>query len=223
MLINKAKLASGDRNELLRLARSIKPTVTLSKQDHPMASQFFADDPVGVTHLSTDELASSMAGEVYNERIAWIDALASGGYEAIALNRPKAAGDVSQIGTGAGSGWTAPKPSIASGAKAERALLLHKIAKATNPSAADTATSAATLKSLCAQLLGADVGNFDTSTLKAKLTKTIRSRPDLGLRLTKALGITKPDSAPDLDLNLEQLIALGATVTKTGGILRISI
>ena len=75
---------------------------------------------------------SSLAGAPFNERNRQIEA------EAFAqqardqmgvdgLTRPVATADVTRIG--AGSGWNAPKPTIASGAKA---LLLNRLAKATS-------------------------------------------------------------------------------------------
>jgi hypothetical protein len=214
MKLDKAKLASGDTTELLKLARSIKPTTSLSKQEHPLASQFFDDEPSGVRHLSTDVLAESLAGAESIEHFRWVEYAAQAGYAGI--ERPKAAGDVTLIG--AGSGWNAPKPAVASGAKAERALLLHKIAKTVNPSSADTAILTATLKSIITQLLGVNVESVDPGVLKSKLAATIKARPDLGLRLAKALG-----TAPEMDVSLDDLVRMGATVEKTANTLHISV
>ncbi len=112
MEINKARLAAGDRNELLKLARSIRPSIPLNKTEHPLGSQFFDPEPAGVRDLSTDELLSSLAGAPFNERNRQIEA------EAFAqqardqmgvdgLTRPVATADVTRIG--AGSGWNAPE------------------------------------------------------------------------------------------------------------------
>lgn len=222
MEINKARLAAGDRNELLKLARTIKATVPAS-ENHPLAAQFFDDEPAGVRQLDTDELVSSLAGEPFNERSREIEAevFAQRAREQMGvggMTKPTASADVSRIGIG--SGWTAPKPTITSGAKAERALLLNKLAKAANPYAADTAILVETLKSIVHQLLGVSVENFDASTLKSKLATALKTaRPELSKRLTKALAIASPDS----DVSLEELIRLGAKVTKTGNTLNISV
>jgi hypothetical protein len=201
-----------DQDFARTLAKTIRPATAVSKATSPIGSQFFADDPVGVTHLSTDELAGSLAGADFNAHVDWVAALAAQGYSGIALNRPKIAGDVSEIGLGVGSGWTGPKPPVASGAKA---LLLNRLAKAANP---DSAVLVETIKSIVTQLLGVSVENVDPVALKAKLGKTIASRPDLGLRLAKALG-----TVPDVNLSLDDLVRMGAQITKTGDTLHISV
>jgi len=195
-----------------KLAKTIRPAKAPLAKGSPLGSQFFPTDGAEIRPLDLDSLTSSLGGEEFNERISWIQALAMGGYDQIALTRPKIAGDVSQIGLGVGSGWTGPKPPVASGAKA---LLLNRLAKAANP---DSAVLVETIKSIVTQLLGLGVENVDPGVLKLKLAATIKSRPDLGVRLAKALGI----QTPDVDLNLSELLAAGAKVTKEGNVLRIS-
>ncbi|MCU1305226.1 MAG: hypothetical protein JWQ87_5510, partial [Candidatus Sulfotelmatobacter sp.] len=112
MEINKAALAKGDRNEFLKLARSIRPSTTLNKAEHPLAAQFFGDNSTEVRHLDTRQLIESLAGQPYNEKLKWIEAVAAAGYAGIALDRPSKMADVTRIGGGAG--WTAPKPAVAS-------------------------------------------------------------------------------------------------------------
>jgi hypothetical protein len=218
MKIDKMKLASGDRGEFLKLARTIRPSKPLSKTANPVASQFFPDDGAEIRHLSADELAESLAGAEFNERGRTID-MASQGLPP--LPAPKATGDVSQIG-GARSGWTpGQRVSIATGAKAattgrlERALLNNRLAKAATPNPADSAILTATLKSIIHELLGTSLEHFDANTLKVRIAKAIKARPDVAKRLVTALGASETD--------INDLIAMGAKVTKTGSGLSISV
>jgi hypothetical protein len=193
MKLDKAKLASGDRNELLKLARSIKPTTSLNKAEHPLASQFFADDLPVVTHLSTDELAESLAGAESIEHFRWVETMAAAGYSGIALNRPKASGDVTELGAfngGVRSGWTPPKNVTVStkAGKVATTVQFKKAAKATEVSPADTGILVESLKAIIYQLLGADVSAFDPATLKTRITTALKTaRPDVRTRLEKAL------------------------------------
>jgi hypothetical protein len=221
MEINNVRLAAGDSGEMLKLARSIKKSEPRDKNAHPLASQFFDGEPSNVRQLSTQELLESMAGADNIERIKWIDALAAGGYGAIALTRPEVAGDVSEIGLGrVGSGWTAPKPSVTSGAKA---LLLNRLANAAQPSAGDTNVLVESLKAIVFQLLGVSAESLDPATLKVKLTQAIKAaRPDVQRRLAKALGVgSQPSNVPEI--SLADLVALGAKVEKQGSRLLISV
>jgi len=229
MEINKARLAAGNRDELLKLARSIKATVPASEA-HPLASQFFGDNGTEIRHLPLDQLTENLAGAEFNERsreiedAAFAQTVRDQDSRLKGMARPTATADVSMIG----SGWTPSKPiSVATGAKAatttgrlERALLNNRLAKAATPNPADSAILTATLKSIIHELLGLGVEHFDASTLKTKLVRAIKAAPPaLQQRLTKALNVAQPDS----DVSLEELIRLGAKVTKTGNTLNISV
>jgi hypothetical protein len=103
-----------------------------------------------------------------------------------------------------------------------RKRLLKQIEQTVNPHPADTAILTATVKSIVQQLLGLPIESFDPKTLKAKISTGLKARPDLALRLGKALG--KAGSQPDTpNVTLADLVAAGATVEKKGGILSISI
>jgi hypothetical protein len=225
MEINRAKLASGDPAEWKRLTKTIRPASALSKQEHPLASQFFGDNGTEVRSLDLDTLLEDLAGQPGVEHDLWVQRMAALGFAGVEMNRPKVAGDVSQIGTGAGSGWTAPKPSIASGAKAAtdklaRALLLNRLVKAANPSTSDSGVLVETLKSICTQLLGLSVENFNAAELKEKIAATVKANPALKARLAKALSTAEPDVP---NVTLADLVAMGATVKKDGSRLSISV
>jgi hypothetical protein len=237
MQINKAKLAAGDHGEVLKLVRSIKASEPRDRNANPMTSQFFDPDPSNVRPLSTSELVTSLAGQPFNERVKEIEDLGENQHQGdgtleafgIKFNGPKPAGDVTQIGARPRSGWT-PPVTVASGAKAVLNTKLQKALAALSPSQraalekADPSTDSdsiltETLKSIVAQLLGASLDNFDASTLKVRIAKAVKSRPDLGKRLQKALGRKEPN----VDLDLDALIAAGAKVTKNGSVLHISV
>jgi hypothetical protein len=208
-----------DKTEFFRtLAKTIHRAEAPLAKGSPLGSQFFDTEPSGAKPLDLDNLLSFMGGEVYNQRIAWIDALAAGGYGAIALSRPKVAGDVSEIGLGAGrSGWTPAKDIPIASAKAALLNSINtRLGKA--ESKAHAGLLVEQLKAICFQLLGIPCENLDADTLKSKLSAAIKTaRPDLRKRLQKALG-----AVPDVDLNLAELLAAGAKVTKEGNVLRIS-
>lgn len=221
MQIDKVKMARGDQSEILKLARNtIRKSTPTDRYAHPLVSQFFDSDPSGVRELDLDTLLGSMAGaddvvrekaiELLNEwkkthmgaddfyDYSWPQAFEDANKlltSKTKVPRPKFAGPVTQIGSGAGSGWTPPGGRIvpATGAKAatgrlEKALLNNRLAKGATPSAADMAILTATLKSIVHELLGLSVENFDPNTLKTKLTAAIKARPDLARRLAKALN-----------------------------------
>lgn len=183
MEINKARLAAGDRNELLKLARSIRPTTTLSKEQHPLASQFFDDEPSGVRNLDTQELIDTLAGAQGVEHDRWVESMAAAGYAGIALNRPKASGDVTELTAyngGGRSGWTPSKDvSIASGGKAaglEAALRKNRAAKGTTATTAnsDTGILTALLKEIVKSLIGIDPDSLDSGTVKTRFTAALK-------------------------------------------------
>jgi hypothetical protein len=229
MEINRAKFANGDRNELLRLARTIRKSAPTDKNAHPMASQFFDADPSSGRPINTSALLENSAGAENVDHFRWIEALSSAGYAGIALSRPSKTADVRQIGMG---GWNAPKPSVANGAKALDVKMQKALAalpasaravleKAAAPSAAsDTGVLVESLKAIVYQLLGVSAESLDPAALKMKLTQAIKAaRPDVQRRLAKALG----RSEPNVDLDLAALIAAGAKVTKNGSVLNISV
>jgi hypothetical protein len=235
MEINRAKFANGDRNELLRLARTIRKSAPTDKNAHPMASQFFDADPSSDRPINTSALLENSAGAENVDHFRWIEALSSAGYAGIALSRPSKTADVRQIGMG-GSGWNAPKPSVNSGAKAVLAGKLEKalhalpesaravLEKAAAPSSAtaDTNVLVENLKSIVFQLLGVSAESLDPATLKVKLGQAIKSaRPDIQRRLQKALGIGSEPDTPNV--SLAELIALGAKVENQGSRLHISV
>jgi hypothetical protein len=190
MEINKAKLASGDRGELLKLARSIKASEPRDRNVNPLASQFFDSEPAGVRPLDTDTLLASLGGADFNEHISWIEALSAAGYdERMKLLRPDKTADVARIGCG--SGWT-PPASVTVSTKAGTftgPARFRKSATAMEPNTAHAGLLAETLKSILFQLLGADVLAFDPSTLKARISTALKvARPDLRERLAKALA-----------------------------------
>jgi hypothetical protein len=192
MKIDKARLAAGDRNELLKLARSIRPSTPFSKTTNPIASQFFGDNGTEIRHLPLDQLTENLAGADFNEHIKWIEALSAAGYdERMKLLRPEVAGDVSQIGSGGRSGWTPPQNVTVSttAGKVATTVQFKKAAKATEVSAADTGVLVESLKAIVYQLLGVSAETFDPNTLKVKLTQALKAaRPDVRTRLAKALG-----------------------------------
>jgi hypothetical protein len=208
MTINKAAFAAGDKNEMLKLARTIKKSAPTDKNAHPMASQFFDEDPSSVRPIDTSALLENSAGAESVEHFRWVEALAAGGYEAIAthLDRPSRTASVTQIGTGglARSGWTPPQPVNVSGtekilaaklSKAASALPAHSRAALERVGTTESADDhggllAETLKAVCIELLGLSVENFDTNTLKTKLASAFKSaRPELRKRLFKALAM----------------------------------
>lgn len=76
MSFDQKKLAACDREELLKLARTITPghniqhefakaevVTSLDKAAHPITSQFFSQPEVSVQHLTTEQLITSLAGE----------------------------------------------------------------------------------------------------------------------------------------------------------------
>ena len=195
MQLNKAKLTSGDQTEWLKLARGIRLSRLLNKAEHPVASQFFDSDPSGVRQLDTEALVTSLAGEPFNQRDRQIEdsafqqAVRDQDSRLAGVSKPQLAGDVALIGSGR-SGWKGPPiPGTSFDGKAERT---QKVAKAANPSVADSTILVETLKSIVHQLLGVNVESVDPGVLKSKLATTIKSRPDLGKRLAKTLGIASP-------------------------------
>jgi hypothetical protein len=244
MQLDKTRFAACDRNEVLKLAKSIRPSTTLSKTEHPLAAHFFQDDANAPRALSTEQLVESLAGNEFNQRVAEIENASFQQSVAsafpvipgmgVVLSRPTRTGDVTHIGTGGmvRSGWTAPPPAVTSGAKAllasklEKALralpadqtaVLDRVAKADTPEHSGLLVEA--LKSICQQLLGASIENFNPSELKEKIAAAVKACPDLGKRLAKALGRTERET----ELDLDSLVAGGATVSKTGTGLHISV
>jgi hypothetical protein len=189
MEINKARLAAGDRNEFLKLARSIRSTTAVSKTTSPIGSQFFPDDGAALQHLDLDTLVENLAGTEDVERNRWIEMMASAGYdERMKLLRPDKTADVTQIGA-ARSGWTPPQNVTVSttAGKVATTVQFKKAAKATE--AADTGVLVESLKAIVYQLLGVSAETFDPNTLKVKLTQALKAaRPDVRTRLAKALG-----------------------------------
>jgi hypothetical protein len=180
MKLDKAALAKGDPAALLALARTIKPSRPLSKAENPLASQFFDDEPSGVRQLDTQTLIENLAGGEGVEHDRWVESMAAAGYAGIALNRPKASGDVTELTAyngGGRSGWTPNKDvPIVSGAKAasgrlEKAIADNKAAKATSPSSNILTEQ---LKSIIFQLLGVSADTYDAPTLKAKLLTALK-------------------------------------------------
>jgi len=187
-----------DQTELFRkLARGIKPAIAVNKATSPIAANFFADDPVGLLHLNTDTLLSDLPGILYNERLdmttdaaaaanqrsqAFADAMHAQYPNAAAmatLKRPRSSGDVSQIGLGVGSGWTAPKPSVSSSAKAAglaAALRKNRAAKGIATTVnADTGILTALLAEIVKSLLGGvDPSSLDSATVKSRFATALR-------------------------------------------------
>jgi hypothetical protein len=210
MQINKTALASGSRSEILTLARSIRPSTSLSKADHPFAAQFFQDDTNAPRPLSTSQLAESLAGAGYNATVEELVALGESQHQGdgtleafgIKFKAPQVTGDVSQIGSArARSGWVPAQPVTVSGtekilagklSKAAKALpadsraVLDRVAKA-DTATADTGVLVETLKAICAQLIGTGVEHFTADELKVKIASGIKARPAMAQRLVKAL------------------------------------
>jgi hypothetical protein len=224
---------------VLKLAKTIRPATATLTKGSPLGSQFFDADPAGVRDLSTPELLSTLAGATFTAKMDEIEALVfaqrveeqSG---LTGMKRPSSTADVSQIGRSVrvGSGWTpSTEISVTSGAKAALAGKLEKafsrlspdqrvvLEKAAQPFA-DTGILIESLKSILFELLGAGVENFPPATVKTRLVTALKTaRPDQQRRLAKALG----RSEPSVDLDLDSLVAGGATVTKTGNGLHISV
>jgi hypothetical protein len=236
MEISKIKLAAGDTSERLKLARSIKSSKPRDRNANPLASQFFDADPSNVRPLDTAELVDSLAGSVFNEKVQQVEDLVfqqkvREQYPALgAMSKPSVGGDVCEIGVGAGRS-ASKEISVTSGAKmldikmqkafaALPASARAVLERAAAPSSTDAAILTATLKSIVHELLGLNAESFDEDTLKNKIAAPVKVRPDLGKRLTKALGI---GSGPDANVSLAELIALGAKVEKQGSRLHISV
>jgi hypothetical protein len=168
-----------DKTELFRtLAKSIRPAGAPLTKGSPIGEQFFAPDPAGIKFLDTATLAETMAGEPYNRKIGWLDAICAAGYSGIALNRPKIAGDVTRIGTGAG--WVPPsKVTPASGAKAasarlEEALRKNALAKGLTTADADTAVLTALLAEIVKALIGVDPDTLDPGVVKTRFSAALK-------------------------------------------------
>jgi hypothetical protein len=204
---------------VLKLAKAIRPASTLSKAEHPLASQFFPDsNGVEVRQLAMEDLMEVAGGGAeFNRGVAAM-------YPSLGtVPRPQVAGDVSQIGArrSATVGNMAVPSSKAATVSMQKARLLEKIEATVNPGA-HTGLLVEQLKAICYQLLGIPCDNLDADALKTKLTQAIKTaRPDLQKRLLKALGAD--DREPDFDMTLEGLAALGAKIEKKGSITHISI
>jgi hypothetical protein len=177
MTINAKAALNGDRNELLKLARSIQPAKAPLAKGSPLGSQFFDSEPSGMRPLDLATLLNSMAGEDFNQHVEWVEAMAAAGYAGIALNRPSKTADVTRIG--AGPGWTAPKPTIASGTKAaglEAALRKNRVANGTTATTAnaDTGILTALLKEIVKSLIGVDPDSLDSGTVKTRFTAALK-------------------------------------------------
>jgi hypothetical protein len=201
MEISKTKLAAGDTSELLKLARSIKASKPRDRNANPLASQFFDPDPSNIRPLSTDDLVSSLAGSVFNEKVQQVEDLVfqqkvREQYPALgSVPKPSVGGDVSEIGVGAGR---SASKEITVTAKAALAGKLEKAFSRLSPDQraafvkAEPSTTCdsiltETLKSIVTQLLGAGLEHFDPATLKIRIAKAVEANPVLGKRLTKAL------------------------------------
>jgi hypothetical protein len=237
MQLDKVKIAASDPSELLKLARSIKASVP-THENNPVATQFFDGEPSNIRQLDTNTLVESLAGQTFNEKVREVEDLVFAqrvreqtGLDGMSM--PTATADVSQIGRDVrvGAGRSASKEiAVTSGAKvldlkmqkafaALPASARAVLERAAAPSSTD-AILTATLKSIVHELLGLNAESFDEDTLKNKIAAAVKLRPDLGKRLTKALGI---GSGPDANVSLAELVALGAKVEQQGSRLHISV